>query len=91
MAIFAKIFNKINLGIGILESVAKCTTVMNQIRHLPWYFTAAAVGIGAFFLSIIVRGFSIGSITTVQAISKFEKDKNNSIRYRWWICENIEL
>jgi hypothetical protein len=70
LMIFAKLFNKINLGIGILQAVSKCAMVMNQIRFVPWVLIFITTGIAAFFIMSITESFSIGTLGTIPALSK---------------------
>jgi len=62
-----KLFNKINLGIGILKSVSECAVVMHQVRNLPWVLTGIALVVGTIFIYSIVQGFSVGSIFRIPA------------------------
>ena len=64
-----KIFNKINLGVGVLQATSRCVSVFNQLKAVPFALTFFLIGIAAFFVFTTVLGFSIGEILVIPAKS----------------------
>ncbi len=60
-----KIFNKINLGVGVLMATAKCSQVLNQIRFFSWALAGVITLVAGFFFIGTVCGFSVGDIVVV--------------------------
>ena len=66
-----KIFNKINLGVGVLVATARCSQVIVQIRFFSWALAGVITLVGGFFFIGTVWGFSVGEILVVPTKSIF--------------------
>lgn len=67
--IVMKLFNSINLAIGIIKAAGRVTRVLEQIRKIPIVIVLIALIFGVFLLTIIVMAFSVGSIKVIPAQS----------------------
>jgi len=65
-----KIFNKINLGVGLLQSTAKCATILGQVKYLSWGLSGVLTLVSAFFFIGTIWGFSVGEVVVVPTLSK---------------------
>jgi len=64
-----KIFNKINLGVGLLQATTKCATILSQMKFLSWALSAILSLVSAFFFIGTIYGFSVGAIVVVSTKS----------------------
>jgi len=66
-----KLFNNINLAIGIIKASGKVSQVLEQMKRIPLIIVGMALVIGIFLLIMIIMAFSIGDINTISAASRF--------------------
>lgn len=69
MALVIKIFNKINLGVGVLKHTAKCSTIFQQIKALPWILSIVLLFVSIYVIVGTIMGFSVGEIIVIEAKS----------------------
>ena len=62
-----KLFNKINLAIGIIKASGKVSRVLEQIKKIPIIIVGIALVIGIFMLTMIIMAFSIGTVVVIDA------------------------
>ena len=65
-----KVFNSINLAIGIIKASGKVTRVLEQMKKIPFIMIMIALGCGVFLFTMIIMAFSVGEIKIVPAKSK---------------------
>lgn len=70
LLIVMKLFNSINLAIGILKASGKVTRVLEQMKKIPLIIVAIALVFGIFILTMIILAFSVGTIKIIPAKSK---------------------
>ena len=68
MLLVIKLFNKINLGIGLLKIASSTTYSLNQVKKLPIILIIFGFIVGGFFIEIIINVFSVGEIKIIDAI-----------------------
>lgn len=66
-----KLFNSINLAIGIIKASGKATRVLEQMKKIPLIMVIIALVFGVFLLTLIIMAFSVGSIKIIPAKSFF--------------------
>ena len=75
-----KLFNRINLSIGLLKATAKCSGCLKQLNKIPWILTFIGLFIGFLLLSSMTLAFSIGERKIISAQSNLIKtNRNNKI------------
>lgn len=67
LLVVMKLFNRINLAIGIIKASGKVSQVLEQIKKIPLIIVAIALVIGIFLLTMIIMAFSIGTINIIPA------------------------
>ena len=66
-----KVFNSINLAIGIIKASGRVTRVLEQMKRIPLIIVGIALLCGAFLLTMIIMAFSVGEVWMVPAKSFF--------------------
>ena len=71
LLVVMKVFNSINLAIGIIKASGRVTRVLEKMKRIPLIIVGIALLCGAFLLTMIIMAFSVGEVWMVPAKSFF--------------------
>lgn len=87
MCIIMKVFNRINLSIGIIKATTKLMKILSQSSFLPWILLVIQIAIGAVTVAAAMFALSVGEIVTIDAKSNnatlLNYRSNFKCRHQW--------
>ncbi len=74
--IVMKLFNRVNLAIGIIKATSRLIKILSQTKWVPWILIICEVCLGIWTVACAVLAFGIGEVAIIKAKSNSQKNRN---------------